>query len=468
MNRLALLVLICGLALVGGCLATAVSGTVCSTDSDCASGQLCVNGTCFSSRNSGQIPCTSDLDCGSGNVCAATGFCEAAGGGQSCNVTTDCPEDQYCNFNLQDRICTPLAEGACRTQDQCDSGLICSATVGGVGRCVECLSGSDCASGQCRPDGTCQSAAADAGVSDVVGSDRDAGVADTVRPDAGNCNPPCNTSAGEYCVVDVCYGSNGCPLHAHPVGTGGQCACDTGWVPNGNATACVPGSTSDAGVTDSGGADTAYDAAYDAGGYDSSVGGSCNPPCNTAAGEFCYEGVCYNADGCPLHSHVESDGWCYCDAGYVVNGSGDGCVPGGSDAGSGYDAGDDCPPNSHLESDGWCYCDDGYVVNSTGDGCVLDTGGGSGGVGASCGSDYDCDFSYDAFCATDWPSGYCSAYCYSSYDCGSGGECNCMDANCYEAYCFALCWSDYDCRSGYYCDFWTWSSLSGGGFCLPY
>lgn len=517
MKNVVVLAFFTGSLFLGGCVSTAVSGTSCSTDSDCADDQLCVNGSCFSSRTNGQTPCTSDAECGSGSVCAASGYCEAQTGGQSCSVTTDCPIDQYCNFSLQDRVCAPLASGACRQASQCTGGLLCSAATGGVGRCVQCLTNSDCPSNHCNSDGTCTGGiGTDSGATDNASSDRDAGVVDSVRPDAGNCSPACNTAAGEYCVVDVCYGSNGCPLHAHAVGTGGQCACDTGWVPNTAGTACVVG-TVDAGSTDSTAVyDAAYDAAYDAGSYDSNVGGTCSPTCNTAAGEFCYENVCYTAEGCPLHAHAEADGYCYCDTGYVVNSAGTGCVvgsasdagsgydagdgcpanshlesdgycycndgyvvnaagdgceyDGGYDAGSGYDAGDGCPVNSHLESDGYCYCDDGYVVNATGDGCEYDGGGGggNGGVGDACYSDGDCGFSYDAFCATAWPSGYCSASCYSSDDCGSSGECNCMDENCYEAYCFALCWSDYDCRDGYYCDFYSWSSASGGGFCLPY
>jgi len=68
------------------------------------------------------------------------------------------------------------------------------------------------------------------------------------------CVPPCNSAAGEYCVFDVCYGSNGCPLHAHPVGY--ACACDAGWVPNGAGTACVSASSTDGGTGDVGGLDS--------------------------------------------------------------------------------------------------------------------------------------------------------------------------------------------------------------------
>ncbi|MFH1807765.1 MAG: hypothetical protein ABIJ09_03415 [Pseudomonadota bacterium] len=297
---------IAALALIlTACTTTAVSGNFCSTDGDCVDGQLCVNGECFDSRNeTDQTPCTSDGDCSSGTVCAATGFCEALGSGTSCTVTADCPVTQYCNISIQSPICTPLQPGACREASQC-AGLMCTATAGGVGRCVECLRGADCSSGTCNPDGTCGtgSGGVDAGVTDSGGLDSSG--FDSTLPDSGGCYPACNSAAGESCVAGVCYGANGCPLNAHPDGAG--CVCDTGFAPNASGTACVASSGgSDAGTTlDSGGGT-----------------GDCTPACYS--GETCYMGTCYNAEGCPRNSHADGQ-YCTCDDGYVPNAAGTGC-----------------------------------------------------------------------------------------------------------------------------------------------
>lgn len=411
---------IAALALIlTACTTTAVSGNFCSTDGDCVDGQLCVNGECFDSRNeTDQTPCTSDGDCSSGTVCAATGFCEALGSGTSCTVTADCPVTQYCNISIQSPICTPLQPGACREASQC-AGLMCTATAGGVGRCVECLRGADCSSGTCNPDGTCGtgSGGVDAGVTDSGGLDSSG--FDSTLPDSGGCYPACNSAAGESCVAGVCYGANGCPLNAHPDGAG--CVCDTGFAPNASGTACVASSGgSDAGTTlDSGGGT-----------------GDCTPACYSA--ETCYMGTCYNAEGCPRNSHADGQ-YCTCDDGYVPNAAGTGCEIAG--AGS-------CPPNAHPENGG-CACDAGYQPNAAGTACEPIGGGYDAGVPDSGGGDF-CE-QYGLY-----NNGTCDDYCPSpDPDCGSGGGTGSCPANAHpesDGYCY--------CDAGYTPD-------PGGTYCVP-
>jgi len=64
-----------------------------------------------------------------------------------------------------------------------------------------------------------------------------------------------------------------------------------------------------------------------------------------------------------------------------------------------------------------------------------------------------------------FPSGYCSAICTSSMDCGTGGTC--VDFMGYGNYCLKPCTSPYDCRTseGYSCN--SLPSGTGGTYCLP-
>lgn len=449
----------------GGCQATAMANSTCDTDLDCADGQLCVNGACFDSRADGEVACLADGDCASDQICGASGLCETFSGGGACTVTADCPIDQYCNASMQDPVCLPLQAGACRESSQC-SGEICSATSGGVGRCVECLRGTDCASGQCQPDGSC------AEETNVGGLDAGTGSADTGSVDTGSgagdgCVPACNSAAGETCVAGVCYGSNGCPLNAHP--EGGSCVCDDGWTPNNLGTACE---------VDSGGGETdpcLINGLYGDGHCDDfcpqvdpDCGSSdaCVPAC--AADETCYQGACYGSDGCPENSHAEGQN-CVCDDGYQPDATGSYCELNGG-------GGADCPANAHLEADGYCYCNDGYQPDATGSTCEAVGGGGDDDVCAVNGwygdgecddfcpqTDPDCSGGSEDVCATYgyYGDGECDTFCAQpDPDCGGGGGTGdvCADYGYYsDGECDTFCAQpDPDCNS------------SGGDFCADY
>jgi hypothetical protein len=281
------LILVLG-ALTAGCPTSVTTATSCKGDRDCPAGQLCVNGECFAGRADGGVTaaCYSDSQCQAIDpalVCNSAGLCDLPSTGSACTVTSDCPIDQFCNF--QSQVCVALQPGYCRQASQC-AGQQCSATAGGVGRCVECLTGADCPSGTCQANGTCATGSSTCTPPCQTGETCNLG---RCVPTAGDCNPPCLST--EECVQGVCYGANGCPRNAHPVDN--QCACDTGYVPNASGTGCVPeGQSCDP---------QSQLACQDQGGTWDAVncvclsGGTCNPPC--AAGTTCQNNVCIPVGG---------------------------------------------------------------------------------------------------------------------------------------------------------------------------
>ncbi len=102
-----------------------------------------------------------------------------------------------------------------------------------------------------------------------------------------------------------------------------------------------------------------------------------------AAGESCTDGQCIAPTPpkcqdylCPADSSCALDQanepGCYCDPGYKVNASLDGCEPSQLDACDGVS----CPSNASCQVDSnnqaGCVCDAGYKVNLEGTACVLD------------------------------------------------------------------------------------------------
>lgn len=154
--------------------------TSCRTDKDCSGQQLCINSEC--QAPSGPVPCNNDNECGVGRVCGGAGFCEDQQETIYCTVTANCPIDYYCNTGMAGGVCVLLPMDSCRSNSQCASNDVCSAPEGGVGRCVECVNGSDCASGVCLADGYCVQDRGDAA------TNSDGGQADArmVQGDASN------------------------------------------------------------------------------------------------------------------------------------------------------------------------------------------------------------------------------------------------------------------------------------------
>jgi len=208
-----------------------------------------VNG-CTTPRTNGGVICTSDANCDNG-ICGADGLCTQP---QNCTVTSSCPLDMYCNTALPLPLCTALPAGACREASQCNGG-VCSAVAGGVGKCVECLTSSDCASGSCNVDGTC------------------AAQSSTSTPEPT---------------------SNDCPANSHIDGDG--CACDTGYELDASGTSCVPASN----TTPTGGGEDPCDLSgrYDDGTCDTDCWET-DPDCNSTPStgtDYCEE-YGYYGDG---------------------------------------------------------------------------------------------------------------------------------------------------------------------------
>ena len=133
----------------------------CTVDRDCQAGQLCAEGLCQSSSvQTAATVCEFSSDCALGQWCEA-GVCMGDVQGSSvssdsvCANTAECPMDQYCNPAVN--RCQNLLESWCRESQQCPAeSPVCSAQSSDLpGQCVECLTGSECLTGYCSPQGRC-------------------------------------------------------------------------------------------------------------------------------------------------------------------------------------------------------------------------------------------------------------------------------------------------------------------------
>ncbi|MFH1807764.1 MAG: hypothetical protein ABIJ09_03410 [Pseudomonadota bacterium] len=489
------------LGLTPGCPQTVTSSTSCNNDHDCPAGQLCVSGECYAGRSDGGVTaaCYSDNQCQAIDpslICNSAGLCDLPSTGSPCTVTADCPIDQFCNF--QSQVCVALQPGYCREASQCGAQK-CSATAGGVGRCVECMTGADCPSGQCQANGTCAASSATCTPPCQTGYTCNLG---QCVASAGDCNPPC--LATEQCAQGVCYGENGCPRNAHPVNN--QCACDDGFVPNASGNACVPeGQSCD---PNSQLACQQQGGTWDAVNCVCMSGGSCNPPCGpgtscqnnvcVAVGGACTSALeCLMAGGSSFMTCDTATSTCVCDAlqGFVMcflfdaefdenlcdctwvaevdagsppdaarpdttrpdtgsqdaatQDSGGGLDAGTPDSGSGTDAGSDRCASNGWYGDGEC---DTFCPQPDPDCLVV------GGTGATCTNDNQCIRDYST-CDTDWPGGYCWSSCDYDYyggECGTEGACICLSYRwsgaCRDSDCYSRCSPTLPCRSGYSCE----------------
>jgi hypothetical protein len=156
-------VVIVGTGGAGGTGGTHVTTDGCTSDLDCAAGELCdvPTGTCV-----WDMRCTSDADCGIGDVCdTVTGICEAFMP-PGCVADTDCAPGYACD--LTTGLCEPsdgpschqcacvdtLSEGGCAnicddTQNGTTTPNFCNG-VSALPQCAKCLA-DNCAAAGANP-----------------------------------------------------------------------------------------------------------------------------------------------------------------------------------------------------------------------------------------------------------------------------------------------------------------------------
>ncbi len=115
----------------------------CTSNSQCATGQVCQGGVCVPSTPA----CVQDSDCAAGQICAG-GQCQTFSPPQ-CQADSDCSRGEVCQAN----VCVPAAP-QCTSNAQCPSGWACQS-----GQCVpptsQCTSNAQCPSGWQCVRGTC-------------------------------------------------------------------------------------------------------------------------------------------------------------------------------------------------------------------------------------------------------------------------------------------------------------------------
>ncbi len=350
----------------------------CSSDADCAEGEVCEEGFCRPGPcicADGSL-CDENGQCGSnggpcaGKVCGdlcdpcegdpnadgcitVISFCQADGacrperpiceGPGECDENGLCPDGRPCN---PDGTCEDLScsdDSACPPGTACIGGL-CQPCDVATGRCgpLECTSDADCYRGETCVDGWCLPACDPTlGMPcvDPCQSDADCAPGEVCGSD-GLCHPACDPMTGANCS---CSNDTDCPLGF---------VCD----PRGE---CVPGCDSSTGMP------CVAECTSDADCGPGEVCGSdgiCHPACDPMTGANC---GCSDDSDCPL--------------GFVCDPMGGQCVP-GCDPNQGMpcvepcqsDA--DCAPGEVCGTDGLCRpaCDP-----STGQACA-------------CASDADC------------------------------------------------------------------------------
>ena len=174
-------------------------GDLCSTDADCATGTVCVDGHCDTGTTS-----TGDAGVDAVADVVTDASVDVVTGG-NCSTNADCASGEVCDGNVcasstgDSDACVPLT---CANQ-----GAQCGDTSDGCGNMISCGS---CASGQSCVDGSCQSGASDAstdsdGTTCAAGQTDCNGVCVDISSDSKNCG-----SCGSQCPAGSSCSSGEC------------------------------------------------------------------------------------------------------------------------------------------------------------------------------------------------------------------------------------------------------------------
>jgi len=222
---------------------------VCSSDSDCTTGKVCVEGSCVKDPT-----CSSNSDCNNGDVCI-NGKCEFV-----------CPEilcNLYCEngFKKDTNGCDTCEcienPNECRQNSDCNPGQICKfETYCGVGVCVDEV--------QC-PDVMCMLACENGFKKGADGCD----ICECAEPD-NKCQANSDCSVGEYCRFETYCGAGICT----PVEV--ECRVDSDC---GETSACIDGECKGTGLL-------------------------CDNNSQCSEGEICIDGLCKEVE---VECQVDAD-----------------------------------------------------------------------------------------------------------------------------------------------------------------
>lgn len=451
----------------------------CTSDSECGSGEVCVNGTCqtggggscgtdktcsvggggASCSNNSQCgggggggkcdtnntcsadgtgaDCSGDTDCTGGSTCNSSGQCVAGGGGSSCTDSSSCPQPSQCGAN---NTCTPGGGGkACTADSECSSGgNTCNSSkqcVSGGGG-ADCTSDTDCGGGGA---GKCSSSASSPYVcdpsNDGVSCTSNSGCAPICTPNQ-TCAPGGDGSgSGASCDLTTdcslrCNSQSQCVPGGDGNATGASCAVDTDCAPpakgcNSDKQCVVGGSGAE--CTDDAGCDLPTKCASD---YTCVPGGT-GADCSTASDCQVTSSKCGQDETCSIAGtgkFCTSDSQCTsifstCDSygSCFLGGGGSVCTSSG-----------DCTSAASCAGDGSCVVGGGGATCSSSTDCEpliskCNTQGQCvpGGTGVECFGDTDCALKCNAQkqCVAGGPGQSCTV-ANQAVDCANIYKCD--------------------------------------------
>ncbi len=349
----------------------------CTVDVDCPEGEECdpVTDSCVCSNQPGC--CESETDCAGNKTCDPSGRCVCDDQPGCCAVDQDCPTGQVCG--PEGRCVCHNQPGCCETNEDCAGNRSCDAT----GSCLCdnepgcCSSDSDCPPGKsCLPDGRCACAS---NVAECCEGDSDCGSGNTCDTETGACrcvDGPCNDgnscTSNDTCSAGVCAGQfiPGCG------GGSGSVDQDADGIRDGDDNCPGTANGPQLGTCEDGSKSCLFDSNCADGvacqkdqenGDDDEFGDVCDACPEDELNDRDGDGICENADGCPMDPEKAEPGACGCSV-PDLDSDGDGTA----------DCAEACPDNPDKDVAGACGCDtpdtdsDGDGIADCNDQCPQD------------------------------------------------------------------------------------------------